>query len=345
MRRIVATLALAASFSATPAFADAPSEEDVAKAKELFVEAVKLYKAGKHAQALTKFQKSYELRPHWKLHLNIGLCFKELSMYTEAKEEYEAFVKEGKDGLSEDEREVVKGELEELASTIAVLDIEVVNHGARVRLDGKDVGLAPLTGPVEVNPGAHVLEVVMEGHRIYHEEFLLSKGESKEFSITLEALPTGELPPPPPPAGEVEGKTRGKAAPAFWAMGGLALALAGGATAMGVITIKKKNELDDLDAEQQDLYDSGGYTEDGHARYIDDRGKIQDDGKLFGMLTTIFMAAAGAALVGTVVAGVLTHPFAPRQEKPASGSEPGVALKLAPVPLPDGGMLVVAGAF
>jgi hypothetical protein len=348
MPRILTALAVSLSIMAAPVYGQV-SAEDKAKAKELFSKGVGLYKKGKHAQALENFKQSFKLRPHWRLHLNIGLCYKELSMYTEAKAEFEAFVKGGKDKLDEASKETVSAELEELKGIIAVLEIEVANHGATVKLDGKQVGTSPLLDDVEVNPGSHVIDVVMDGHKPHHEEFLLSKGEKKQFSITLEVLPQEE-PVPVGPEPE-EKKTRHKAAPAFWALGGLTVALAGGATAMGVLTIKKKGELDDLDKAQRDLYPDG-YTPAVHDDYLDERKEVQDSGKLFGILTTAFMAGAGAALVATVVVGVVTHPFAPKEqqpepeEAPVETAEPGVALQIAPLPLPEGGgMVVVGGTF
>ena len=363
MRRILAGLAIALSVAAYGAHASAQevSDADKAKAKELFVAGVKLFKKGQHAQALEKFKSSYELRPHWRLHLNIGLCFKELSMYTEAKEQFDEFLQKGAEKMDDASLEQVFAELEELKGIIAVLSIDVINPGATVKLDGKEVGTSPILGPVEVNPGSHVLEVEMEGHHSYREEFLLSKGEQKDFAVTLEEKPEEKTVTPVDPApGEGEKKkTRGKAAPAFWAMGGLTLALAGGATAMGVLTLKKKQELDDLDQSTEDSYSyPGGYTEQGYEDYLDERKKIQDDGKLFGILTTSLMAAAGAALVATVVTGIVTHPFAPKEQQPEGESDaepppeavpaeatPEVALQVAPVPLPDGAMIVLGGTF
>ncbi len=356
MSRILAALAIALCVAAygTRASAQEVSDADKAEAKTLFTAGVKLFKKGQHAQALEKFQASYELRPHWRLHLNIGLCFKELSMYTEAKEQFDEFLQKGAEEMDDASLEQVFSELEELKSIIAVLGIDVINPGATIKLDGKEVGTSPILGPIEVNPGSHVLEVVMKGHKPFREEFLLSKGEQKDFTVTLEALPEEETVTPvgPLPGEGEKKKTRGKAAPAFWAMGGLTLALAGGATAMGVLTLKKKQELDDLDSSTEDSYPAG-YTPAGHEDYLDERKQIQDDGKLFGILTTSLMAAAGAALVATVVAGVVTHPFAPKEEQPGgedgatppAEAEPGVALQVAPVPLPDGAMLMFGGTF
>jgi tetratricopeptide (TPR) repeat protein len=71
------------------------SEDDKKKAKKLFSEGVSYFGAGKHAQALEAFQKSYKLRPHWAIRYNLGLCYKELGMYTKAKEEFLDFLEEG----------------------------------------------------------------------------------------------------------------------------------------------------------------------------------------------------------------------------------------------------------
>jgi hypothetical protein len=274
-------------------------------------------------------------------------------MYTEAKEQFDEFLQKGAEKMDDASLDQVFSELESLKNIIAVLKIDVLTTGATIKLDGKQIGTAPMLEPVEVNPGSHVLEVQMEGHEPYREEFLLSKGEQKDFAVTLVEKPEETtVTPVGPVPGEEKKKTRGKAAPAFWAMGGLTLALAGGATAMGVLTIKKKQELDDLDKSTEDSY-PGGYTPQGHEDYLDERKSIQDDGELFGILTTSLMAAAGAALVATVVAGVITHPFAPKEQPPEGESgaepppeaEPGIALQVAPVPLPDGAMLMLGGTF
>jgi len=344
MRTLLAALAIAMMVSG-PAMGQEVSEENKAKSKELFTKGIELFKNGKHAQALESFKASYEARPHWKLHLNIGLCYKELSMYTEAKAELQLFIDEGKDQVDKASLETVNNELEALAGIIAVLDIEVTNEGAVIKLDGKEEGVAPLTEPLDVNPGSHVLDVQLENHKPYHEEFLLSKGEKKEISVTLErvVVEVGSVTGPAPVEEEA---TRGKGAPAFWAMGALALALGGGAIATGVLALQKKQDLDKLDKDQDDLYASGGYSEDVHRDYLKERRGIQDDGKLFGYLTTGLMAGAGAALVATVVAGALTHPFAPKGEEQEPEAAPApVAFQIAPVPTSDGALLVVAGTF
>ena len=57
-----APLTLAAA--AGPGDAAAVSAGDLKKAKELFGEGQKLYKAGEYSKALTKFEEAYAVRPH-----------------------------------------------------------------------------------------------------------------------------------------------------------------------------------------------------------------------------------------------------------------------------------------
>lgn len=318
---------LAAVLAAAPA--GAQDEVAVAKAKVLFIEGVDLFKDGKHAQALEKFEASYALRPHWRLHLNIGLCFMELSMYTKAKAAFDAFVTEGRDEIQKSERKQVEAELAKLKGIIAVLEIRIVTAGAVVELDGKNVVEVAAAGPIDVDPGAHVIKAFLEGHEPYREEFLVSKAERRSFEINLVPLQQ-EGPAEPVKSGPSKG---GKAA--FWVMGGLTLALAAGAVATGVLALQQHDEVTALDGETDDLFESGGYSDAAYEAYLDERRPMADRGKTLGYVTTALMAASGAALVGTVVAGVLSRPFS-KQER---------VLQVAPVPVEHGGLLVVAGSF
>jgi len=328
MAHRLATALLAASILASsPSLAQ--DEVEVAKAKVLFIEGVELFKDGKHAQALEKFEASYALRPHWRLHLNIGLCFMELSMYTKAKAAFDAFVTEGKDEIQKSEHKQVKAELAKLEKIIAVLEIRIETPGAVVELDGRNVVEEAAAGPIDVDPGSHVIKAFLEGHEPHRDEFLVSKGERRTFEIVLVPLeqegPVEPVEPGPP--------SRSKAA--FWVMGSLTVALAAGAVATGVLALQKHDDVTALDEETGDLFDSGGYSDAAYEAYMDEREPMVRSGKTLGTLTTALMAASGAALVGTIVAGVLTRPFS-KHEQP---------VQVAPVPIDEGGMLVVAGSF
>ncbi len=326
-RRFTVALGLAALLASHRAHAQ--DEVAVAKAKVLFIEGVEHFKEGQHAQALEKFEQSYALRPHWRLHLNIGLCFMELSMFTKAKASFDAFVTGGKDEIKGSERKQVEAELEKLKKIIAVLEIRIATAGAVVELDGKNVVEAAVAGPIDVDPGSHVIKASLEGFEPYREEFLLSKAEKRTIEIDLVPLEQSGAAEP------VEKKPRSKGKAAFWVMGGLTLSLAAGAVATGVLALQKHDDVTALDGETDDLFESGGYSDAAYEAYIDERRPMAESGRKLGYATTALMIASGAALVGTIVAGALTHPFSSKEQP----------VQVAPLPIEDGGMLVVAGLF
>jgi len=55
----------------------------------------------------------------------------------------------------------------ELARVGAMLELRNAPHGARVVVDGKTLGTAPLAQPIEIAPGAHLLELKIDGYRPY----------------------------------------------------------------------------------------------------------------------------------------------------------------------------------
>ncbi|MCA9542888.1 MAG: PEGA domain-containing protein [Myxococcales bacterium] len=83
-----------------------------------------------------------------------------------------------------------------LPPVAAVLTVQTDPGGARVLLDGRMLGLAPLT--VEVPPGRGLLEVVADGYGRHREPLLLGLGEITARQVHLVAA----APQPVTPAAE-----------------------------------------------------------------------------------------------------------------------------------------------
>lgn len=363
MRKLIAIVILVAPLLMLARTAGAQEASDEKKkAKTYFKEGVGFYKDGKYAQALDKFKKTYETWPHWRFHLNIGLCYKELSMFMEAKQELSKFVQkgsehsdEGESGYFQSKKALVEAALQELDSIIAVLAVQVMPEGASIKMDGKMVGTSPMMEPLDVNPGPHVLEVVADGFHSYREEFFVTEGQEKRFEISLEPKPVKLPEPEPEKPEEPEGKTRHKASPVFWVMGSLTLALAVGAAATGALTIMADQDIKSIDSDaRKAVAGEITWSQSDWDDYYSDRQDIADRGKLMGPITTGLMIGAGVALVGTIVTAIVLHPFAPKAESQDAPEDAGpepvedapVALTFAPVPLPQGGgMLVLGGLF
>ncbi len=61
--------------------------------------------------------------------------------------------------------------------------------GARVALDGRLLGEAPLAGPLEITAGGHVVTVTKRGHVPYQERFQAARGETSPVRVTLPRTP------------------------------------------------------------------------------------------------------------------------------------------------------------
>jgi hypothetical protein len=95
------------------------------------------------------------------------------------------------------------------------LRVGVAQRGASVVVDGVPRGFAPLSGPLELTPGPHVVFVVLEGFRTHKEtidvvyedevgvDVTLVPGVSEDAPVFSAAPPKLEVPAPstPPPAG------------------------------------------------------------------------------------------------------------------------------------------------
>jgi hypothetical protein len=268
----------------------------------------------------------------------MGLCYKELNMFAEARAEFDAFLDKGKDELKPKEIKQVEAEIADLGSITATIVFQIDTPGVTVEVDGENVTEEASGFGVEVDPGKHVVRATAEGYEPFKDKVLVSKGGSTKVVIDLAPLadtpePLPVEPPPPAPA-------KKKSPAAFWVMAGLTLAIGAGAAVTGGLALSKKNEVVDLDRDTEDAFDSEGYTDEAYDDYRDERGKLLSDGQTLGTLTTVLMAGAGAALLATVIAGVVTKPFA-KDEQPASD----VSINVAPVVLDSGGLLLLSGSF
>jgi serine/threonine-protein kinase len=65
------------------------------------------------------------------------------------------------------------------------LSIETRPPGARVRVDGRDVGVTPLT-VTPLDPGPHRLELQLPGYRLWSSTLTLAAGQRRRLTASLE---------------------------------------------------------------------------------------------------------------------------------------------------------------
>ncbi|HEX5059704.1 MAG TPA: PEGA domain-containing protein [Kofleriaceae bacterium] len=200
-------LAVMVLFLATPVLAAPKQNEQTAEQKEAdrhFKSGVALYKESKYAEALAEFERAYELVPHPLVLYNIATCHRELSHYGEAVKYYQRFLKEGADKVPAARLKEAQSELDAVLQRIARVTVTIKGgEGAKIILDGEDVGTMPIDGPLIVPPGEHRLVVRAEGKQDAERAIRVASGDEVQVTLQLTDAPkTGlveSLPPPPPP--------------------------------------------------------------------------------------------------------------------------------------------------
>lgn len=257
---------VAVSLSFVPvALAQVSGEADALKlrrAREAYAAGQALYNQGSFADAVAKFEEANTLAPRAGNLFNIGRCYEQLKETPHALKAYREYLR-----LSPDAKEKP-----EVDSAIAQLEAQLRQRGvqqvvvraepegkARVRIDGRDAGFAPVV--IELSRGVHAIEVSAEGFSTARQDFNVSLEHASDLSFTLERLAgvpfTDDWKPPPPPpltpsldVGGVPGVAMApppSRKPYVWAWvtSGLTLVAVAAGVVMGVLELNAQKELKD----------------------------------------------------------------------------------------------------
>lgn len=215
---------------AAPASAGAP-----AAAQALVDRGTKSFKRGDFGVALKSFEQAYASTGDGGLHYVIGRCHEELGDLTAAVAAYERFLRTD---APEEARSKAEEAMRRLRARLSRgrLVLRVEPPGARVSVDGRDVGAAPL-GPLDVDSGRHTVVARLEGHTLGEVTVDVSPGGEGTATLSLSEAPATPAPVPHLQDSGVATTSDGGAALEGWGWAtftvGLALA-AGGTVAFGL---------------------------------------------------------------------------------------------------------------
>jgi hypothetical protein len=211
-------LALALALSTAPARADVPTPEEIAKARDLFMEGSKLAEAGDWEGARDRFDRSLKLKYSALTLYNLGIAQQETGHLVDAVVSFHIFLDLPVDAATEKYVEPVKAVVPKLEARLVRLEIDVRPVGVRglvLRVDGREVPADD--GPRMMDPGHHDIAVSAPGFCEAHREMALADGAHTIVDLQLRGPP--ERPP--------------RVVPLSLLAGGLGL-VSGGAALIGV---------------------------------------------------------------------------------------------------------------
>jgi len=269
-------------------------------AKTHFEAAKSYYNQGKYEKALDEFQEAYRLQPCAEISYNIAQCYERLSILDKAIEYYKKYLDEKPDAKdAQAVKEKIESIFQRLEQTGIILTIS--ENGARIFIDGQEVGLSPIEGMIKVTPGNHELKVEKEGFEKFTMKFSVAAGlqQSAEISLTPEKKVEAEK--PKKNIAETEGevkiekteektsKNRGMAGfYAGYGVGG-ALLIGGAITgALSLVNVEKANDnLNDTDT----------------------NNSYRDKAKKLALATDILLPAGAVAVIVTTIVLVIKKPW------------------------------------
>ena len=170
----------------TSSLAVAADKED---AKRLFESGLKLMKVDDFSSAAANFERSAALYPTQTALFNLANCYKALQRYAEALEVVGQLHRDFGAKLKPEIKEAVEQQEAEIRSVVATLVVKVVPGGARVVIDGREVGAAPSVGPLFFAPGDHIIEAIRAGYRPVRRSVRLVSGAEQTEQLQLEPEP------------------------------------------------------------------------------------------------------------------------------------------------------------
>jgi hypothetical protein len=189
---------------AAPEAARAGEKEE---ARKHYDRAIELVDDGQLEGAIVEFQRSYDLTHHFAVLYNIGQVFVSLAKPVEAVDAYERYLADGGKKIPAARRAEVEQEITRQKARIATLEIRGLPEAAIVRLDGKEIGKAPIAAPVRVGVGTHAIAASAEGYDPAQTEVTVAGEDQKVVELVLAQhvvepaprppVPVVEAPPPP----------------------------------------------------------------------------------------------------------------------------------------------------
>lgn len=295
------------------------------KARQLFAEGVKAYLQSRWADARASFLAAWSLTQHYSIAGNLADCELKLGLYRDAAQHFALYVREMAKDRSTTPAELKDGEerYAQARTKVGRADVRVSLPGADVYVDGKLIGNAPLTDPLFLDPGRHMIEARGDGYPPARADVDAKPGVAQAVVLTLVHSPT----PPPERRSIVPGVVLGS--------------VAGAALVTGIVVVavgaNKHASNSKLGLEIEEAHRTcvdGAVSFDPRCSSLKDSASAADT---LGRAGAGLLVGAGAAAVGAAIY------FLWPESKPRAPASSGV--RVLPAVSPSSSGVFVSGTF
>ncbi len=159
--------------------------DDETEAKAKIEEGKRFVSEERYLEALEAFESSYSLRPRPWVLFNIAMCNKAVHRYVDAITSFQRFLETETDGSAKT-RELALLAINEIENLVGKVRIVGAPEGSEIFLDGKKVGIAPLSDPLFVDPGRHTVRISKDRFKTLDVEVIAASGAEVEVRADLQ---------------------------------------------------------------------------------------------------------------------------------------------------------------
>lgn len=328
--------------------ASAQTKEELAKAKELFMEGVALASGNNCAGAVAKFKEVARVKMTPQVAFNIAECEERLGKLVSALGNYRLVQTQLEDPKVKAKAKDVAGQIDGRVSSLeGRIPKLTVNRGkgaevAALTLDGTELGSTQVGTEIEVDPGPHEVVAKLNDKEAARQAVTLAEKEAKAITIEIDLEALNKVEKPPEPEKPVEPPKPPEPEKPSIIPGAVITGVGAASLVVGAVLFfgPRQSTIDDLDVK------CGGDTTCPKSAQ-----SIYDSGKLY---TGIAEVAAGVGFAG-VVSGIVLMAVNGKKKAPAAPASDaaafvvpgtGVRVQLASsAPLADKGGLSLTGSF
>jgi hypothetical protein len=206
LTRIASTLLYIAATLTCEGVALAQSANDPRlAAREHFDRGVAAFDQRRFGDAAKEFRAAYDLSPSYMVLYNIGQVSAALGQSVEAVDAFQAYLEQGGSTIAEERRAAVLAEIDKQRVMIGTLLVRAKPDGAKLHVDGKVVGTAPLPEPIRLTAGQHSLVVMLDGYEAQSREIRVNAGAQSDVELALASAHSVTVAPAPAPVVVVPG--------------------------------------------------------------------------------------------------------------------------------------------
>jgi len=159
------------------------------RGRKLFQRGNQMFERREVDNAIKLYRQAYKLWPHPRVLFNIAVSLGFLSRPLESARTFRTVLEYGPEPINKQRFKQASERYIELMGQLTNLIITCQDQGAKLYINGKPVGTAPmLNKKVTLGPGTHMITASLSGKVPYSAQVRLSPGELKRVQISLQAF-------------------------------------------------------------------------------------------------------------------------------------------------------------